>query len=102
MKFTKKKIKGTLDRLRLVVFRSNKNIYAQIIDDVKGETVVSASSLSYESSQNVEAAQKVGETIAKEALKKDVLKVVFDRGGKEYKGRIAALAESARKNGLEF
>lgn len=98
------KVSGTPERPRLSVYRSNGNIYAQIIDDVKGNTLVSASSLSLklENGGNIEAAQKVGAEIAKLALDKEIKAVVFDRGGYLYHGRIKALADSAREAGLEF
>lgn len=89
------------------VYRSSKHIYAQIIDDVKGVTLVSASTLDkdmdgIENGGNVEAARKVGEAIAKKAQAKGVKSVVFDRGGYLYHGRIQALADAAREAGLEF
>ena len=95
-------------RARLTVFRSNKNIYAQVIDDIKGKTLVSASTI--EASQrkkkqtgaNIEAASKIGSLIAERALKKGVESVTFDRGGYKYHGRIKALAEAARTAGLKF
>ena len=97
---------GTADRPRLNVFRSNANITAQIIDDDKGITLVSASTLEKElkitNGENVEAAKKIGEEIAKRAKKAKITKVVFDRGGYLYHGRVKALAEAARENGLEF
>ncbi|MEL3973443.1 50S ribosomal protein L18 [Rossellomorea oryzaecorticis] len=100
------KITGTETRPRLNVFRSNKNIYAQIIDDMNGVTLASASSkdkdFGLESTNTVEAAEKVGELVAKRAADKGLKSVVFDRGGYLYHGRIKALAESARENGLEF
>ena len=99
------KISGTAERPRLNVFRSNKNIYAQLIDDVAGVTIVSASSkeTSFEGAgNNVEAATKIGETIAKRAAEKNISNVVFDRGGYLYHGRVKALAEAARENGLQF
>lgn len=100
------KLSGTAERPRLSVYRSNKNIYAQLIDDEKGVTIASASTLDKElnpeAAGNVEAAQKVGELIAKRAVEKGVKAVVFDRGGYLYHGRVKALAESARENGLEF
>ncbi|MGX7594097.1 50S ribosomal protein L18 [Planococcus plakortidis] len=100
------KITGTAERPRLNIFRSNKYIYAQLIDDVKGVTLASASSadkdFSLESKGNVEAAAKVGETIAKRAVENGLKSVVFDRGGYLYHGRVQALAEAARENGLEF
>ena len=99
------KISGTAERPRLDVFRSSKHIYAQIIDDVKGCTLVSASSLEkgFEGrGNNCEAAAKVGEAIAQRAKDKGIDTVVFDRGGYLYHGRVKALAEGARKAGLEF
>lgn len=100
------KIAGTTETPRLNVFRSNNNIFAQIIDDVKGVTLVSASSidkeLKIENGGNVEAATKVGELIAKRAKEAKIKKVVFDRGGYQYHGRVKALADAARENGLEF
>ena len=99
------KITGTAERPRLNVFRSNKNIYAQLIDDVAGVTIVSASSQEngFEGAgNNVEAASKIGETIAKRTTKKNITAIVFDRGGYLYHGRVKALAEAARENGLEF
>lgn len=100
------KLAGTAERPRLNVFRSNKHIYAQLIDDTKGVTVASASTLdkelNLESTGNIEAAQKVGELIAKRALEKGFKSVVFDRGGYLYHGRVKALADAARENGLEF
>ncbi|KHD85723.1 50S ribosomal protein L18 [Bacillus ginsengihumi] len=100
------KLSGTPTRPRLNVYRSNKNIYAQLIDDVNGVTLVSASTvdkeLNLESTGNVEAAQKVGELIAKRATEKGLSEVVFDRGGYLYHGRIKALADAARENGLQF
>lgn len=96
-------ITGTPERPRLSVYRSLKNIYAQIIDDVAGVTLVAASSLELEGfGGNVEAARKVGELVAKKALAKGIEKVVFDRGGNIYHGRIKALAEGAREAGLDF
>ena len=91
----RKQIIGTKDIPRLNVFRSNKNIYAQLIDDTTGTTLASASSMNIEGN-NIEVATKVGELIAKEAKKIKVTKVVFDRGGYLYHGRVAALADSAR------
>lgn len=98
------KVSGTPERPRLSVYRSNKQIYAQIIDDIAGTTIVSASSLNLklENGGNVEAAAKVGAEIAKLAQDKDIKSVVFDRGGYLYHGRVQALAEAARENGLEF
>ena len=99
------KISGTPERPRLNVFRSNANIYAQIIDDVNGVTLVSASTLDKEfegAAGNCEAAKKVGQVIAERAKAKGIEEVVFDRGGYVYHGRVAALAEGARENGLKF
>lgn len=100
------KISGTPERPRLSVYRSNKHIYAQLVDDTKGITLVSASTLDkdfdLEKTADVEAAQKVGELIAKRAVEKGYKSVVFDRSGYIYHGRVKALAESARENGLEF
>ena len=100
------KVSGTSVTPRLNVFRSNGNIFAQIIDDEAGITLVSASSidkeLKLENGGNVEAARLVGQEIAKRAKEKDIKKVVFDRGGYIYTGRVKALAEAAREAGLEF
>ncbi|NLN15383.1 MAG: 50S ribosomal protein L18 [Tissierellia bacterium] len=102
----RKKISGTAERPRLNVYRSGKHIYAQIIDDTKGHTLVSAStldkSLNLTSTGNKEAAKVVGELIAKRALEKGIENVVFDRGGYIYHGRVQALAEGAREAGLKF
>jgi large subunit ribosomal protein L18 len=99
------KISGTADRPRLAVYRSNKNISAQIIDDVAGVTLVSASTLeaSFEGiGSNKEAARKVGAAIAERAKEKGIEAVVFDRGGYVYHGRVSELAEGAREAGLKF
>ena len=99
------KISGTPERPRLNVFRSSKHIYAQLIDDINGVTLASASSMDkgFEGSgSNVEGARKVGEAIAKNAAGKGISEVVFDRGGFIYQGKIAALAEAAREAGLNF
>ena len=97
---------GTVAVPRLSVFRSNSNIFAQLIDDENGVTLVSASSidkdLKLEKGSNVEAATKVGELLAERALKAKIKKVIFDRGGHLYHGRVKALAEAARNKGLEF
>ncbi|MCR4562743.1 MAG: 50S ribosomal protein L18 [Bacilli bacterium] len=100
----RKKVSGTAEAPRLVVFRSNKHIEAQIIDDVKGVTLVSASStqLKLANGGNCEAAAKVGKDLAEKAAKKGITKVVFDRGGYLYHGRVAALADAAREGGLLF
>ena len=99
------KISGTAERPRLNVFRSNANIYAQIIDDVNGVTLVSANTLEkgFEGAAgNAEAAKKVGTVLAERAKAKGIEEVVFDRGGYVYHGRVAELAEGAREGGLEF
>ena len=105
-KRVRKDVHGTTAVPRLNVFRSNSNIFAQIIDDEQGKTLVSASSLDKDlkltNGSNVEAAKKVGEKIAKLAGKAKIKKVVFDRGGYQYHGRVKALAEAARSKGLEF
>ncbi len=102
----RKNISGTNEVPRLNVFRSAKHITAQIIDDEAGNTLVSASSmdkdLKIENGGNVEADKKVGEAIAKKAVKAGITKVVFDRGGYLYHGRVQAFADAARENGLEF
>ena len=98
------KISGTSECPRLNVFRSNSNIFAQIIDDEKQITLVSSSSveLKLNNGGNIEGAKLVGKDIARKAKKKNITKVVFDRGGYLYHGRVEALAEAARENGLEF
>ncbi|HIR26509.1 MAG TPA: 50S ribosomal protein L18 [Candidatus Choladousia intestinigallinarum] len=99
---------GTAERPRLAVFRSNNHMYAQIIDDTVGNTLVSASTLQkevkaeLEKTNNVDAAAYLGTVIAKRALEKGIKSVVFDRGGFIYQGKIKALAEAAREAGLEF
>jgi large subunit ribosomal protein L18 len=104
----RRKVEGTTARPRLNVFRSTKHIYAQLIDDVTGITLASASTVdpelkgSVEHGGNVDAAKKVGELVAKRALEKGVKEVVFDRGGYLYHGRIQALADAAREAGLDF
>lgn len=102
----RKKVVGTPERPRLCVYRSLRHMYAQIIDDTVGHTLVSASTLELadqlESTGNKEAAKAVGQLVAKRALEKGITKVVFDRGGWIYHGRVAALAEGAREAGLEF
>lgn len=98
-------VKGTPERPRLCVYRSTSNIYAQVIDDVNGKTLCSACTLSKTNKAEgtkTEAARKVGEEVAKKALKKGVKAVVFDRGGYLYTGRIKALADAARSAGLNF
>ena len=99
------KISGTAQRPRLCVFRSNSNIYAQIIDDTKGVTLVSASTVeaAFEGNGgNKEAAKKVGQTVAARAIEKGISEVVFARGGNIYHGRVMELAEGAREGGLKF
>lgn len=99
------KISGTAECPRLNVFRSAKHIYAQIIDDVKGVTLVSASTVEKDFEGfggNKEAAKKVGQIIGKRAIEKGIEKVVFDRGGYLYHGRVAELADGARESGLKF
>ena len=98
------KISGTAETPRLCVYRSNKNIEAQLIDDVKGVTLVASSSMSLklENGSNIDAAKTVGKDIAEKALAKKIKKVVFDRSGYIYHGRVKALAEAAREAGLDF
>ncbi len=99
------KISGTPERPRLNVYRSNQNIYAQLIDDISGRTLAAASTLDkgFEGATgNAEAARKVGRAIAERAKDKGIEQVVFDRGGYIYHGRVAALAEGAREGGLKF
>ena len=105
---TRKSIFGSPERPRLSVFRSDKHIYAQLIDDLAGKTLVSVSSVNADvrgelkNGGNVKAAEKVGATIAARAKELGVTKVAFDRGGRMYHGRIKALADAARKGGLKF
>ena len=98
------KVSGTAERPRLSAFRSEKNIYAQIIDDVAGNTLVAASSVEkdFGPGSNKEAARKVGKLIAERAIAKGIEEVVFDRGGYIYHGRVKELAEGAREGGLKF
>lgn len=103
----RKKVVGTPERPRLCMYRSLNHIYAQVIDDISGHTLVSASTLEPElkdlaSRTNIEAAKKVGSIIGKRALDKGISQVVFDRGGYQYHGRVAALADAARESGLKF
>ncbi|KAL0308684.1 UNVERIFIED_CONTAM: 50S ribosomal protein L18, chloroplastic [Sesamum radiatum] len=103
-------IEGTPERPRLCVFRSNKHIYAQVIDDSKMHTLASASTMQkpiseefdYSSGPTIDVAKKVGEILAKTCLEKGITKVAFDRGGYPYHGRIEALADAAREHGLQF
>ena len=108
-KRVRKKVRGTAERPRLMVFRSSKNIYAQIIDDTDSRTIVDASSISKDikgeikgKSGNKEGAAVIGKLIAERAIKKGIKKIVFDRNGFLYHGRVKALADSAREHGLEF
>jgi len=104
----RKKVKGNAERPRLNVYRSNKHIYAHIIDDISGQTRLTVSTLSPEFkgtakySGNIEAAKQVGMLIAQKCLEKQITQVVFDRGGFLFHGRVKALAQSARENGLQF
>uniref|UniRef100_A0A7N0UQR3 Large ribosomal subunit protein uL18c n=1 Tax=Kalanchoe fedtschenkoi TaxID=63787 RepID=A0A7N0UQR3_KALFE len=106
----RKKVEGTTERPRLSVFRSNKHIYVQVIDDSKMHTLAAASTMQkaiaeeieFSSGPTIEVAKKVGEAIAKSCLEKGILKVAFDRGGYPYHGRIEALADAAREHGLQF
>nr|YP_001293595.1 ribosomal protein L18 [Rhodomonas salina]ABO70779.1 ribosomal protein L18 [Rhodomonas salina] len=102
------KLRGTAERPRLSVFRSNENIYAQLIDDIEGKTILSSSTLDKDiktiikSGSNCDASKLVGESIAKKSLENKIDKVLFDRGGRLYHGRVKALAEAAREQGLQF
>lgn len=96
----KKKIRGSTQRPRVVVFKSDQHIYAQVVDDDQGKTLISGSDLKLKDGTKVEKAFKVGEELAKKALKKKIKTVVFDRGGFRYHGRVAALAEGLRKGGF--
>ncbi|KLO22630.1 50S ribosomal protein L18 [Marinitoga sp. 1197] len=102
----RRKVFGTPERPRMAVFKSNKHLYVQIIDDTKGHTLAAASTvdkgLNLEKTWNIEAAKEVGKLIAKRALEKGISKVSFDRGGFKYHGKIKALAEAAREAGLDF
>ncbi|KAF4394213.1 hypothetical protein CsatB_022873 [Cannabis sativa] len=106
----RKKVEGTTERPRLCVFRSNKHLYVQVIDDTKMHTLASASTVQkpiseefdYSSGPTIEVARKVGEVIAKNCLEKGITKVAFDRGGYPYHGRVEAIASAARENGLDF
>ena len=109
-KSIRKRISGTIERPRMTVRKSNKNIFVEIIDDVEGKTLCGVSTLSADmkdknavaTRKNTNFAEKLGEKIAQVAVKKGILKVAFDRGGYRYHGAVKALAEAARKNGLEF
>jgi large subunit ribosomal protein L18 len=102
------KIQGTSERPRLAVFRSDKHMYAQVIDDLTGHTLVAASTIEkaigegLDKTNNVAAATLVGETIGKRAVEKGITEVIFDRGGYIYQGKVKALADSAREAGLKF
>lgn len=104
----RKKVSGTPERLRLSIFRSLNNIYVQIIDDIKGHTLISASTMEKEirgkglNKGNKEMAKKIGQIIAERAIKSGIKKIVFDRSGFKYHGCIKSLAEGAREVGLEF
>ena len=98
----RKSVNGTAERPRMSVFRSNKQIYVQVINDLTGNTLASASSLGMEAMPKKEQAAKVGELIAKKALEAGVTAVVFDRNGYLYHGRVKSLADAARKGGLNF
>ena len=101
----RRKLSGTAERPRLAVFRSVAHIYAQVIDDAQGQTLVSASSVDKDGKAkggNVAAAKAIGKLVAERAKEKGVTRVVFDRGGYPYHGRIRAVADAARKAGLEF
>jgi large subunit ribosomal protein L18 len=100
----RRKLSGTTERPRLNVYRSLNHLYAQVIDDQKGETLVSASTLGLKvkTGGNVAAAKEIGKAVAELAVKQGIKKVVFDRGGYLYHGRIKALADAAREAGLEF
>ena len=106
-KRVRRKVSGTVSQPRLCVFRSLKYIYAQIIDDDKNKTIVSAKDLELKEGKkdvknNKDTAFKIGELVAKKALEKKIIEVVFDRGGYKYHGKIKSLAEGARKGGLKF
>ena len=102
------KVSGTKEKPRLVIYKSNKHLYAQLIDDIEAQTMLSSSTLQPDLKKELkktwtkESAKKIGEMIAKNALTKGIKKVVFDRGGNRYHGKIIAFAEGARAGGLEF
>ena len=98
----RKSVNGTAERPRMSVFRSNKQIYVQIINDLEGKTLVAASSLGLEAMPKIQQAEKVGELIAAKAQEAGVKAVVFDRNGYLYHGRVKSLADAARKGGLNF
>ncbi|MFY0688840.1 MAG: 50S ribosomal protein L18 [Cyclobacteriaceae bacterium] len=102
-KGVRKKINGTSERPRISIFRSNTGIYAQVIDDIKGHTLVSASSRELgKKSVNIEISKEVGKKLAEKAVSSGIENVVFDRGGYPYHGKVKALAEGAREGGLKF
>ena len=98
----RKNVFGTAERPRMSVFRSNKQIYVQVINDVEGKTLAAASSIGLEAMPKIQQAEKVGELIASKALEAGVKSVVFDRNGYLYHGRVKSLADAARKGGLNF
>ena len=98
----RKKVNGTAERPRMSVFRSNKQIYVQLINDLTGQTLCSASSLGMKTMPKIEQAGKVGELVAKKALEAGISEVVFDRNGYLYHGRVKAVADAARNGGLKF
>jgi len=98
----RKSVFGTAERPRLSVFRSNKQIYAQIINDIEGKTLAAASSIGMENMPKIQQAEKVGELVAKNAINAGISAVVFDRNGYLYHGRVKQLADAARKGGLNF
>jgi large subunit ribosomal protein L18 len=98
----RKKVAGTAERPRLVVFRSDKHIYAQLVDDDAGRTIATVSSLKVANGKKTEKASEVGKQVAVVAKGKGITRVVFDRGGYKYHGRVKAVADGAREGGLEF
>jgi large subunit ribosomal protein L18 len=98
----REKLSGTAERPRLNVYRSLNHIYAQVIDDQTGQTLISASTIKSKTGGNVAAAKEIGKAVAEKAVAKGIKRVVFDRGGYLYHGRIKALADAAREAGLEF
>lgn len=98
----RKKVVGTAERPRMSVFRSNKQIYVQVINDQEGKTIAAASSLGLEAMPKIQQAEKVGELVAQKAKAAGIEKVVFDRNGYLYHGRVKSLADAARKGGLNF
>jgi large subunit ribosomal protein L18 len=98
----RKKVNGTSERPRLVVFRSDKHIYAQLVDDTAGRTIVTVSSVKVSDGKKTQKAAEVGKQVAALAKDKGITRVVFDRGGYKYHGRVKAVADGAREGGLEF